>query len=88
MKIHEIIGSAQPVHRGKSLTESNAVPAGEAGRAILTEALSKPHQPSGEPLTPKMRLKEFLLLLNQKQAITIDALATRQADDGTRSAHT
>ena len=62
MKIHEIIGSAQPVQRGKSLTESRAVPAGEAGRAILAEALSKPHQPSTDPQAPKMRLKEFLLL--------------------------
>ncbi len=62
MKIHEIIGSAQPVQRGPSLTESKDVPAGEAGRAILAEALSKPHQASGEPQAPKMRLKEFLLV--------------------------
>ena len=70
MKIHEIIGSAQPVQRGKSLTESKDVPAGEAGRAILAEALSKPHQTSGEPQVPKMRLKEFLLLQATVQAGT------------------
>ena len=62
MKVHELIGSMPREQRGPSLTETKAVPAGDAGRAILAEALSKPYQPSGEPQARKMRLKEFLLL--------------------------
>lgn len=62
MKVHELIGSMPREQRGPSLTETKAVPAGDAGRAILAEALSKPYSPSAEPQARKMRLKEFLLL--------------------------
>ena len=62
MKVHELIGSMPREQRGPSLPESKAVPAGEAGRSILAEALSKPYQLSAEPQARKMRLKEFLLL--------------------------
>ena len=61
MKVHELIGSMPREQRGPSLTDSKAVPAGDAGRAILDEALSKPYAPSAEPQARKMRLKEFLL---------------------------
>ena len=43
MKIHELIDSMLRVQRGPSLTESKVVPAGEAGRAILAEALARCH---------------------------------------------
>jgi len=62
VKVHELIGSVPREQRSPSLTETKAVPAGEAGRAILVEALSKPYQPSAEPQARKMRLKEFLAM--------------------------
>lgn len=70
MKVHELFGSMPREQRGPSLTESNAVPAGEAGRAILAEALSKPYKSSAEPQARKMRLKEFLLLAAKAAAAT------------------
>jgi hypothetical protein len=71
MKVHELIGSVPREQRGPSLTESKAVPAGEAGRLILAEAVSKPYQPSAEPQERKMRLKEFLLQMKIRQVASM-----------------
>ena len=76
MKVHELIGSMPREQHGPSLTETKAVPAGEAGRAILAEALSKPYQPSAEPQARKMRLKEFLRHLHIRQAVAVSAPTT------------
>ncbi len=79
MKVHELIGSMPREQRGSSLTESKASPAGEAGRAILAEALSKPYQPSAEPQEQKMRLKEFLHRMGGSQAVKCSIKATSAA---------
>ena len=66
MKVHELIGSMPREQRGPSLTESKAVPAGKAGRLILAEALSKPHQKL-DGASPRITLKEFLRLINVRK---------------------